>query len=66
MINRLELEGAIKVSGFTMKEIANELDIDISTLHRKINGTSDFYREEIKILCDLLKIKDPKPIFFDD
>lgn len=66
MLDKEKLEKAIRVSGLSKKEIADELDIDETTLYRKINGISDFYREEISVLCKLLKIKNPKPIFFKD
>lgn len=66
MLDKEKLEKAIRVSGLSKKEIADELDIDETTLYRKINGISDFYREEISVLCKLLKIRNPKPIFFKD
>lgn len=41
----------------SMEEIAMILNIDISTLYRKVNGESDFYRYEVQAICDYLEIE---------
>lgn len=47
-----------------LSEIAELLGINVVTLYRKMNGESDFYRNEIQILCEILKIENPAEIFF--
>lgn len=66
MLDKEKLEELIRKSGYTKKEISNELDIDEATFYRKLNGISDFYREEISILCKILQIDNPKDVFFKD
>lgn len=55
---------AVMLKGLSLKQVAQYLGIDISTLYRKINGTSEFTRAEIQQLCELLELDDPKEIFF--
>ena len=56
----------IKERGKTLKEIADFLEIDVSTLYRKSYGISDFTRDEIQKLCKYLSIKNPMDIFFKE
>lgn len=39
-----------------MEDVANFLGLNTSTLYRKINGSSDFTRIEIKKIQDLLNL----------
>ncbi len=64
MFNEKLFKMKIKEKGFTLKEIASFLNIDTSTLYRKMNGESDFYRNEIQKLCNLLEFENPVEIFF--
>ena len=64
MFDEKRFKEAIKAKGFSLKEIAEFLNIDTSTLYRKMNGTSDFYRNEIQELCILLEFENPSEIFF--
>ena len=50
----------------TMKDLAAALDINESTLYRKIKQDGAFTRDEINIMIAFLKIEDPKEIFFAD
>jgi len=65
MINIELFKNTISEKGKSIKDVYVFLNIDSSTLYRKMIGESDFYREEIKKICELLEIEDPKPIFFD-
>ncbi|WP_029502532.1 helix-turn-helix domain-containing protein [Lachnoclostridium phytofermentans] len=64
MFDRLKFLGKIKECGKTVQEVASFLGINPATLYRKMNGESDFYREEIQKLKEFLNLKDPMEIFF--
>ncbi len=64
MFDEKRFRAAVVMSGLKMRDVAAELGIDSATLYRKMNGKSDFYRNEIQNLCELLDIKDPTLIFF--
>ena len=65
-INLLKAQIALK--GKNVSEIVKILKISKSAWYRKIRGKSDFTRQEICILMDLLEIETDKAmkIFFDD
>lgn len=48
----------------TLQEVAQILEINTSTLYRKMTGESDFYRSEIQKICEKLEIENPTEIFF--
>jgi len=52
----------------TMKQIAGAIGVNEATLYRKINGTSDFTRNEIQIIRQFLSLtlEDVEKIFFAD
>lgn len=64
MFDKKRFRIAVMLKGLSLKQVAQYLGIDISTLYRKINGTSEFTRAEIQQLCELLELDDPKEIFF--
>lgn len=64
MFNEKKFKEIIKENGFSMSDIAAFLNINLSTLYRKMSGESDFYRGEIQSLCELLKLENPSEIFF--
>lgn len=64
MFDKKLFKASVVLAGFTLRQVAVELNIDEATLYRKMNGESDFYRREIQQLCSLLRIKDPAAIFF--
>ncbi len=64
MFDKLKFLGKIKERGKTIQEVADFLEINPATLYRKMNGESDFYREEIQELCNFLSFEDPMQIFF--
>lgn len=54
----------VKSKGMTLKELAYNLDIDYSTLYRKLNKNGNFTRAEINSLVVILEIHNPEDIFF--
>jgi predicted transcriptional regulator len=54
--------------GITKTEIASALGIDAATLYRKLNGISDFKRQEIEIIRSRLglTVNEAEAIFFAD
>lgn len=64
MFNRLKFLGKVKEEGKTIKEVADFLGLNVATLYRKMNGESDFYREEMQQLIIFLNISNPMEIFF--
>lgn len=52
------------LKGVTLKELAKTLEIDESTLYRKINDDGRFTRKEMNNMIDFLEIEDPNNIFF--
>jgi predicted transcriptional regulator len=66
MFNKLEFNAQIVRKGLRKTDVAKALNIDISTLYRKIENDGDFDRDQINTLIGLLGIEDPTPIFFAD
>lgn len=64
MFDEIKFRQAVLASGKTYREIAKALDINESTLSRKITNGGSFTRDEINTLIDFLDIKDPMEIFF--
>jgi transcriptional regulator with XRE-family HTH domain len=54
------------LAGVTMKDLAERLGINASTLHRKISNDGAFSRAEINKMVEILHIDDPTDIFFTD
>jgi predicted transcriptional regulator len=66
MFDRTEFRVQVIRANKTYKEVAECLEIDESTLYRKIQNNGSFTREEINKLIGFLNISDPKAIFFAD
>ncbi|MTI56122.1 helix-turn-helix domain-containing protein [Geosporobacter ferrireducens] len=64
MFDKKKFKAQVILSGKTLQEVADLLGVNIATLYRKMNGESDFYRNEIQLLCESLNIKNPAEIFF--
>lgn len=58
----------LKLRGYTVSSVAKAVEISTVAMYRKINGTSDFYRDEIASICTLLKLDNAQmeSIFFAD
>ena len=64
MFDEKKFKAQLVLVGITAKELARRLDINESTLYRKINNDGAFTREEINAMIDILNIENPKEIFF--
>ncbi|MCD8357480.1 MAG: helix-turn-helix domain-containing protein [Clostridia bacterium] len=64
MFNKLLFQYEVKKKGFTLKDAAHIMGVDVTTLYRKMNGESDFYRHEIQKLCAEIGFDNPMEIFF--
>ena len=65
MFNENEFRAQVIRAGKTMKQVAEFLGIDVSTLYRKIRADGNFTREEINGLIGFLQIETPMLIFFN-
>ena len=65
-MNLLLLKSKMVEKGITDQELSSLLGINQATLFRKKNGTSDFYRNDIKVIKEVLELtdKDIDLIFF--
>lgn len=66
MFNKQKFKSLLILSGKSIREISGLLGINEATLYRKMNGTSDFYRNEMQMLIECLNIVNPIEIFFDE
>ena len=64
MFDKNRFRAQLVLMGITMKELAEKLEIDESTLYRKVNTGGSFTRDEINKMIDILKIDTPMDIFF--
>lgn len=64
MFDRNRLRAQMVLYGVTTAELANALDIDVSTFYRKLKNNGQFTREEIATMIKVLKIDNPSEIFF--
>lgn len=64
MFDKLKFRAAIVGKGKTMKDVAIAIGVSESTLYRKVNGVSQFSREEIQTICRYLELDSPIEIFF--
>lgn len=66
MFDRNKFRARVIEKGFSMEQVADKLHINVVTLYRKMNGTSDFTRNEIQQLREILDldVKAANAIFF--
>lgn len=64
MFDKNRFKAQLVLVGVTMRELAEKLEIDESTLYRKVNSDGSFTREEINKMIPILKIDSPMEIFF--
>jgi transcriptional regulator with XRE-family HTH domain len=64
MTNTNLLAAAIKAKGLTQQDVAEVLNITLSTFNYKLNNKSEFKASEIMALCTMLDIIDVNSIFF--
>ena len=65
MFNEREFEAQMARKGVKKYELAEKLGMTYTSLYRKIKS-GRFTREEIGKIIELLEIKDPVPIFFEE
>ena len=66
MFDQKKFKALLVLKGMKVSELAKLIGLNEVTLYRKMNGKSDFYREEIDKIRKVLGIKDPSEIFFAD
>ena len=62
MTDTFELEKAIRIKGFTKKQLANELGLTEQGFLLKLNNRNEFKASEIQKICTLLDCS--RDIFF--
>lgn len=66
MFDKNRFRAQLALNGMTLRDLASHLQMNESTLYRKINADGNFSREEINRMIVILRIEDPKSIFFAD
>jgi DNA-binding phage protein len=64
LFNKRKFMAAAVLCGKNMSDVAEMLGISRVTLYRKLNGDSDFMRNEIEKCCIYLAIENPCDVFF--
>lgn len=57
------IRGQMAMKGFTIKKLAKAIGMSGKTLSYKMNH-GRFYVDEAELLCEILEIDEPGPIFF--
>lgn len=65
MYNEKKLRIAMIANDYSVKKLAKAIDINESTLYRKIKGESEFTIGEMQKICETLKING-SGIFFSE
>lgn len=67
-MEKFKLKAAIIAKGFKISDVAKALEIDRSTLSRKMKDPDNFTSKEIKTITDFLGLsnKEMNDIFFSD
>lgn len=63
MFDVRELRAELARAGYTQKQLAKEIGTTEQTLVRKMR-TGKFTTDEVNAITDILRIDDPRPIFF--
>ena len=64
MTDSKKLKAKIVENGLTQEELAEKLNISPTSLNNKINNKFPFNSDEMFRISDILKIKEPREIFF--
>lgn len=64
MFDERKFMAQLVLAGVTLTELAKKLEINPSTLRRKISDDGRFTRKEINEMIDFLCIEDARAIFF--
>lgn len=67
-MNSILLDYKAKQAGLSVSDVANALGVDESTYYRKRSGKTEFTRNEIRLLKNLLKLSSEEmdAFFFAD
>lgn len=67
-MNRVLLEGLMKIKGLTTAKLAAEMGISQAALYKRLQGTQDFSVSEIKLIQKILDLNttDVVKIFLED
>ena len=55
LFQKNEFKAEVVRRNLTLENVANAIGIDAATLHRKMNGASDFYRSEIEKIIKCIR-----------
>ena len=61
-----KLLGAIRSKGETQKSVANAININVTTLNKKLNARAEFSKSEMIKIKDYLNLDDIESYFFCD
>ena len=64
MFDERKFRAQLVLKGISMKELASLLNLNESTVYRKINDNGSFTRDEINKMIEFLEIENPMEIFF--
>ncbi len=64
MFDKKKFMATLVLKDISIKQLAEEIGISYSTLHKKINNKSHFYCFEIKKISEILGIENPLSYFF--
>ena len=56
MFDKSKFCHAVERKGITLKTISEKINVNPSTLYRKMNGFSDFTRSEVQAISDILEL----------
>lgn len=62
--NRKEFNAQLARKGISTQKLAEDINMPVSTMYRKLANNGDFDREEIAKIVERLEIEDPSIIFF--
>ncbi len=65
MFDRNKFKAQMALNGIGGKELAEKMEMNESTLYRKIRDDGNFTRKEINNLISILHIENPNDIFFN-
>lgn len=63
-MDKLKLEYEMKSKGVSVQEMCEKLGISRSAFYRKMKQESEFTRNEMETIINVLQLEDPVSIFF--
>lgn len=65
-MNNQALLDKMEARGYTIQKMCEALGMSRSAFYRKRNGKSEFTLNEMNQILSILRVKDPREIFFKD